>query len=358
MKILVDARPLQTYSRFRGIGRYVNHIIELFREDPEVFFLWFKDKNIDKRVQNSIVMGTPRRGITFTDKIFLTRLLRKQRFNVFHSTAFALPCKIPGVKYIITIYDLTPLLFPQFSSRKNIYLFKKILGSAKKADQIIAISQNTKKDLINTGNFSEKNIKVIYPPVDIRKGEINSDFTDFTDIPPEYVFYAGGTDGNKNVKTIMKALNIFQKPLVISGLIDNKKKEELLDIINSENRGLVHFTGFISDKELAFLYNRAKLFVFPSLYEGFGFPPLEALINGTPSVVSRSGSIEEVMKDAAVYLDDPLDEIELAEKIDLLWEDSAIGAEIVNKSEKILKEYSIDKFKKELKNIYFSIGPV
>lgn len=355
MRILVDARPLQTYSRYRGIGRYVNQIIELFKNEPDFYFLYFKEDNIDKRPKNRIVMETPRKGITFTDKIFLPRLLKKHRIDVFHSTAYALPFKVPDVKYIITIYDLTPLLFPQFSTARNIFIFKRILRSAKKADKIIAISENTKNDLINLKNFSGDKIKTIYPPLKPGEKKTFSYDEKFSGLPSEYIFYAGGFDGNKNVITLIKALNIFQKPLVITGKIKNEQKAEFEKIIEIEYREMIHFTGFVSDKELTLLYRNAKLFAFPSLYEGFGYPPLEALKNGTPSVVSGAGSIREVMKDAAIYLDDPLDEMDLAEKINLLWNDSGLGAEIVNKSDAVLKEYSIEKFKKKLEEAYSSM---
>ncbi|MEN8154153.1 MAG: glycosyltransferase family 1 protein [Acidobacteriota bacterium] len=355
MKILIDARPLQTYSRYRGIGRYVNQIIEIFKNDPDFYFLFFKGEDIDKRSKNRIFIKTPRRGVTFSDNIFLPRLLKKHRIDVFHSTAFALPPIQPGIKYIITIHDLTPLLFTQFSSAKNIYIFKKILKSAEKADKIIAVSKNTKNDLINLVSIPPTRISVVYNPVNLELDEVYSNKEKFKDIPPEYVFYAGGFDGNKNVQTLIKALNIFQKPLVLTGKIDSEQKRELNKILTDKSKNMIYYTGYISDQELTLLYKKARLFVFPSLYEGFGYPPLEALKNGTPSVVSGSGSMREVLKDAAVYLDDPLNEKELSKKIRLLWNDIPLREEIVNKGEVILKEYSIEKFKNNLKKIYSSV---
>ena len=355
MKILVDARPLQTYSRYRGIGRYVNQIIESFKNDPDFYFLFFPGEDVDERSNNRILIKTPRRGVTFSDRIFLPRLLKKHRIDIYHSTAFALPFKIPGIKYIITIYDITPLLFPQFSSAKNIFIFKKILQSAKRADKIVTISKSTMNDLVDLQNISGDKIRVVYPPVNLESEGGNSIKERFPGIPYEYAFYAGGFDGNKNVKTLAKALNIFQKPLVLTGLINGDQKKELNDLLTNKSRDLIFFTGYVSDKELVLLYNKANLFVFPSLYEGFGYPPLEALKNGTPSIVSDSGSLKEVLKDAAVYLDDPLDEKELAEKINLLWNDIPLRERIVNRGSEILKEYSIIKFKKNLEVIYSSV---
>ncbi len=207
MKILIDARPLQTYSRFRGIGRYVDQIIEIFKNEGDVYFLFFNGDDIDKRSQNRIIIKTPRRGVTLSDKIFLSRLLKKHKIDVFHSTAFALPFRQPGIKYIITIHDLTPLLFRQFSSARNIFIFKTILKSAKNADKIISVSKSTKNDLINLQKIPAEKISVVYNPVDLKSEKVVLNNGNLQDIPSEYVFYAGGFDGNKNVETIIKALN-------------------------------------------------------------------------------------------------------------------------------------------------------
>lgn len=355
MKILVDARPLQTYSRYRGIGRYVNQIIESFKNDPDFYFLFFRGEDVDERSNNRILINAPRRGVTFSDKILLPRILRKHKIDIYHSTAFALPFKIQDTKYIITMYDLTPLLFPQFSSRKNIFIFKKILQSANRADKIITISKSTMNDLINIQNIPKDKIRVIYPPVNLESEGLYSTEKKIPDIPSEYIFYAGGFDGNKNIKTLTRALNIFQKPLVLTGLINNEQKMKLNENLTNKSRDMIFYTGYVSDRKLTSLYNKARLFVFPSLYEGFGYPPLEALKNGTPSIVSDSGSLKEVLKDAAVYLDDPLDEKELAEKINLLWNDIPLRERIVNRGSEILKEYSIIKFKKKLEEFYSSV---
>jgi len=354
MKILIDARPLQTYSRFRGIGRYVDQIIELFKNNKDIYFLFFDGTDIDKRSHNRIIIKTPRRAVTFTDKIFLPRLLKKHKIDVFHSTAFALPFRRSGIKYIITIHDLTPLLFKKFSSAKNIFIFKAILNSAKAADKIIAVSKNTKNDLINLKNIPPGKITVVYNPIDQAKKDVKPNMGKYNHFPSEYVFYAGGFDGNKNVETIVKALNIFRKPLVLTGLISDENKERLMKIIKKENRNMLFFTGFVSDEELTYLYSKAKLFVFPSLYEGFGYPPLEALQNGTPSITSRSGSIEEVMEDASLYLNDPLDGNELSEKINLLWNDRALREKLLSHSGNILNKYSMKRFRKKLEDLYFS----
>lgn len=355
MKILIDARPLQTYSRYRGIGRYVDTLVDLFQNHDEFHFLFFRGDDIDERPENKIIIPSPRRGITFTDRFFLPRLLRKNKIDVYHSTAYALPEKVENVSFILTIYDITPILFPRYSSLKNRMIFKKILMSGYRADQIIAISNCTKNDLTRITGIGDEMISVIYPAVNLKRSVPGALPAYLNGLHREFVLYSGGFDGNKNVKTIIKALNIFKKPLVVTGLISGKNKKELIELVNPGIEDLIFFTGYVSDGELSALYGAARVFLFPSIYEGFGFPPLEALQMGTPSVVSSSGSLKEVLKDAAVYMEDPMDEKELAEKTISLWEKKAERDEISERGRDVMNLYSSDRLKDKLMDLYKSL---
>jgi len=357
MKILIDARPLQTYSRFRGIGRYVNELIHVFKDHPDVYFLFFSGNVGDPRPGNVITVSMPRRGITYADRIFLKPLIGKHGITVFHSTAFALPGRMDGISLILTIHDLTPLIFPEFLSRKNRFIFSRVLDSTRRADRIVAVSENTKEDLVRIRGISPQRIRVVYSPVNIPGCNGNTEIGRPEGIPEDFILYTGGFDGNKNVRTIVKALNIFKKPLVLTGMIREEVKKELTAFLKPGTEGLIHFTGYVSDCNLSVLYRKAKLFVFPSLYEGFGFPPLEALKLGTPSVVSPAGALKEVLKDAAVFLNDPRDEIELAKKITELWNDKAKRGELVDRGGALLDRYSSRQFKDNMMELYHSLHP-
>lgn len=353
MKILIDARPLQTYSRFRGIGRYVKLLIEVFGDNTNFYFFFFKGEKTGLKIKNKIIINSPKRGITFTDNLFLPKILKKNNIDIYHSTAYALPRKTKNVKYILTFHDITPLKYPEYSSTKNLFLYKKIVRSSKRADKLIAVSQRSKKDLISFTALSENKINVIYHALN-RTQMLNDDMRNKIQnkLPKEYIFYVGGFDGNKNVTTIMKTINILELPIVISGAISENKKNELLSIVDEEKRSKIVFTGYVSDEDLQILYRNAKIFVFPSLYEGFGFPPLEALMNGTSSVVSKCGAIPEVLEDAAFYIENPLDYKVLAEKISLLWNDSKLRTDIVKRGEKVLERYSFDRFESQMRTLY------
>lgn len=351
MKILIDGRALQTYSRYRGIGRYVNQLLDIFGKDPRFTFLFFKNKEIPGSSNHTILINSPSKGITFSDRFLVPPILKKGNFDIYHSTAYALPGKIDKVRYFITLYDLTPIKYPEFSTKKNMFIFKKIVNSMKNADRIISISEKSKVDLASYSGIEKSRIFVVHnfvQPIINKKTELVIPFKS-----GDYIFYTGGTDGNKNLSSLVKSINLTGISLIVSGMIERKTKLKLKNLLKPESRDLIHFTGFVSDSELAFLYSNARLFVFPSLYEGFGYPPLEALLCGTPSVVSNRGSLPEVMGDAALYCEDTENVTDLSGKIRILWENKKLREELVLNGVKILKKFSKDKFINKMEKIYF-----
>ncbi len=356
MKILIDVRPLQTYSKFRGIGRYTNLLVQLFGSNKDCYFLLF-NHDVDKiNVKNKIIIKTPRRGITITDQFVLPIILKKYKIDIYHSTAYALPPKLKNVKYIFTFFDITPLKFPAYSSKKNLIIYKKILKSISKADKIITISEMSKSDLSEYLKLDKAKIDVIYPALDnINKGMTLNKLDIKNIIPDNFILYVGGFDGNKNVETILKAVNLIDYPLLLVGAISNKKKSELLQYIDENKKKQVIFLGYLSDNDLKYCYKKATVFLFPSLYEGFGFPPLEALQYDTVSIVSKCGSLPEVLENAALFLDNPLDYKELALTIQTLAKDKNLRNEIIIKGEKVLKKYSLINFKNKMESLYLNL---
>ncbi len=344
--ILIDGRPLQTYSKYRGIGRYTKSLIETFENYNQFFFLFFK--NHDYNFNNSVNISSPKKLITFSDKFFLKKLLEDSNFIIYHSTGYALP-KFPlKTKKILTIYDLTPLLFPNYFSYKHKFIFKMILKSGKYADKIICISESTKKDLLRFFPEYASKTKVIYPFIksDFCYSKKSSDSID-----KKYFLFVGGNDKIKNLDTILRAIKKTGLKLKIVGKFNDKEKKELLrEHIRIQDK--IVFTGFIDGERLKNLYKNAIALLYPSLNEGFGYPPLEALRCGTPSIVSKKGSLPEVLKENALYLDDPLDSDELADKMMKLSENISLREKIVERSEKLLSTYSQNSFEKKILSIY------
>lgn len=352
MQIIIDGRPLQTFSAFRGIGRYVRNIAQTFDRDERAGFLFFRGDGVPSGIGNKIFSAAPRRMITLTDSLFLPGIFSRQHPACYHSTAYALPQKTRNVRYLLTVHDLTPLKFPQFFSLRHRLVFKRIIGSARRADMVLAVSATTAADLSTFFPIDQKKIKVIY---NMRDDRINPDLAEKPPqpLPGEYLLYAGGADRVKNLETLLQAISRLQVPLLIAGKISEARAAQLLTALPAPDRRLVTFTGYIPDSQLVWLYKNAAAFVFPSLNEGFGYPPLESLQCGTAAVVSRAGSLPEILGDAAIFVDDALAVDEWVEKIRRLLEDAEMQRTLIARGQRLLRKYSPAEFKKNLERVYF-----
>jgi glycosyltransferase involved in cell wall biosynthesis len=354
MSILIDGRPLQTYSAARGIGRYVNQIARAFETDERAHFLFFRGDEPSDCPSRRAFTPSPRRMITWTDSFFLPRVFARNGTTCYHSTAYGLPRRVKNVRYIMTVHDLTPMLFPQYHSIRLRTVFGRIIASAEQADLVIAVSQKTADDLLRFVHIPAERIRIVYNTLDSAfPTAIPAQPLPPIPLPDNYVFYAGGADRVKNLETLLLAISRLQVPLLIAGKIPDARIAQLLSGLPAHDRRLVTFTGYVPDSHLAYLYKNAAVFVFPSLNEGFGYPPLEALQCGTAAVVSRSGALPEILEDAAVFVDDPLDPAEWAEKIGDLSGDAKTKSALLARGEKLLGKYSPEIFKKNLQGIYF-----
>jgi glycosyltransferase involved in cell wall biosynthesis len=355
MHVIIDGRPLQTYSAFRGIGRYVNHVARAFGRDERAGFLFFRGRDSFPGIANKVFTAMPRRMITWTDSVFLPALFSGQGASCYHSTAYALPRRLRNVRYLMTVFDLTPLKFPQFFPLRQRLVFKSIIRSALRADTVLAISARTAADLLEFVPVDAKRIRILpcmldeqFTPGIAEKPAVA--------LPGEYLLYTGGADRVKNLETLLQAISRLQIPLVVAGMITATRSAQLLAALPARDRRLVAFAGYVPDSQLAYLYHHAAALVFPSLNEGFGYPPLEALQCGTAAVVSRAGSLPEILADAAVFVDDPLDPGEWAARIGNLLADAASRDSLIASGKKLLGKYSPTAFKKNLEDAYFRTG--
>jgi glycosyltransferase involved in cell wall biosynthesis len=350
-KILIDGRALQTYSKYRGIGRYTKQIIELFKDNDDFVFLFFGGNDIPSDINNTIKIKYPRKLITFSDKIFLNNYLRRENIGVYHSPVYGLPPKTDDIDYYLSVHDITPLLFPSFYPYRIKMILKKIIKSSENAKIIIANSVSTKNDILNYfPKIRENKIKVVYPMIkpELYLSEKKPDIN----LPKEYILYTGGFDKIKNIDSIIKTIIVLKIPLVLVGMIKEEDKRKILKDLTEKEKKMFYFTGFISDEELSYLYKRALILMFLSLNEGFGYPPLEALMCGTVSVLSDRGSLKEVMGESGIYVNDPFNIEEIVEKIRFVLDNNEIRDEIIKQREKILRKYSPRNFKENLLNIY------
>jgi len=354
MKIAFDYR-MEDWS---GIGRYSESIIDIFKEknilENQFKLLKYSGQNI--KINKAIKCTSE--VFSFSEQLELPILNSKNNIDLFHSPHFVFPIFNPG-KLILTIHDLTPLLFPDiFSLQARIYMKTMIWLSKFKADKIITVSQNTKDDLVEIFNYNPDKIKVVYNGVDksyrvINDKQLINDVRDKYDTGEEFLLYVGNIKPHKNIPALLKALSNIDKQhkLVIVGKRD-KAYNEIFDIINEYNLDdQVVFTGFVPDEDLILLYNAATLFVYPSLYEGFGLPPLEAMACGTPVITSNVSSLPEVVGEAAITVD-PHNTIKLSETINKILVNKGLQNKMIQKGIERAEQFTWEKTAQETIKVY------
>lgn len=352
MIIGIDNSPLvsthKLAHKIRGTGFYTKHLIEaLEKYHPENKYVFFQQGT---RLQQNIDLF----HFPYFDPFFLTLPFRKLG------------------KTIITIHDLTPIIFPELfpigiKGRVKYSIQKQV---SKKANAIITDSDSSKKDI--TKLLGIKGNKVFSIPLaageHFKKLALSStqkeNFLKKYNLPEKFVLYVGDATPNKNLPALVDAVRIADAPLVIVG---GAIAKEDIDRKHPWNKDIVYvqqaafknkkikILGFISDEDLVFLYNVATVFVFPSLYEGFGLPVLEAAACGCPVITAKSGSIPEVIGDAGIYIN-PQNPYEIAKAISLVFVDEKRRSELAKKgivqAEKFSWKHTADNTIKIYEKIY------
>ena len=273
---------------------------------------------------------------------------------------------------VVTIHDLLPIKFPEIVLSKDPFLnfrqkvYLRMLKSAwKKAKTIITVSQSSASDIEEIIGVSKNKINVVYNGVSrdffkIRTDEEKKKAQAKYRIESPYIFYIGGLNAHKNVATLIRAMSLVKHKnirLVIGGKTDsdNSSGQNIYQEILSQAKKLgvsdrLVFSGFIQDEDLPAIYQGAKVFVYPSFYEGFGLPPLEALASGVPVICSNSASLPEVVGEAGILID-PNDYEGFAKGVDRILEDSKLANSLINKGLLRASEFSWEKAAGDVYNI-------
>ncbi|WP_315116667.1 glycosyltransferase family 1 protein [uncultured Clostridium sp.] len=319
MKIGIDGRAANWY-RGTGIGTYtyqlINHINNIDSVNNYMVFLpEHCSNNINFKPNFTIAQITENCKKNFWDEVNIPNILKGNDMDLYHvpQNGIGLPLD-KKCSFVMTLHDVIPYKMPETSSERYLKLFNETLPEiVSMCDGIITVSNHSKLDILEAFNFPKEKIYVthlasenIYHPMEkkLSKELIKKHYS----IDDEYILYVGGFSPRKNIVGLIdafsKLLNIYKRDLklIIAGKQGQsysiyKKRCEDLGIENK-----VIFPGFIPLEHMPSLYNGCELFVYPSFYEGFGLPPVEAMACGTPVIASNSTSIPEVTGDAALLV--------------------------------------------------------
>jgi len=364
MKIGIDCRLFS--SNFTGIGRYthelVTNIIEMNRKLPEphelvLFFNnpEYKEFRSLQPVKKVLVRA---KHYSFAEQWRFWRKLVKEKCDVVHFPHFNKPILYRD-KYTLTIHDLTLSMFPGKKMTKWYHrlAYHLVISSAiKKAKHVIAISENTKKDIVEHFRIKPEQIEVVY-------NGVNEEFDLMKDpeetkktlrkygISKQFLLYAGVWRNHKNLVRLIEAFEKVREEsdlmLVITGKPDPHYPEVQDKVKELGLEEVVIFPGMVSENELVHLYTAATIFVFPSLYEGFGLPPLEAMRCGTPVVASNTSSIPEICGEGNAIFFDPYIVSDIAEKIMMVYKDAGLQAQLIQRGAKRAADFSWDKMSED-----------
>ncbi len=352
-----------------GLGNYSRDLIRILStyHNQNSYFLYNpKPADIERFTTNEINVFE-RLPVRFLSRIFynvwrqftIIKDLKADKINIFHGLSGELPTGLrkAGIKSVVTIHDLIFIRYPHFYSffdRKiHFYKFKK---AAKSADKIIAISQQTKKDIIKFLHVPESKIVVVYQGChDVFKTQYSlqetRDVAEKYNLPIDFILNVGTIEIRKNVLAVVKAIEKIDTYLVIIGA-DTAYKQEILDYIQEHNiHQKIFFVAGLSLKELAIVYHLATIFVYPSLFEGFGIPIIEALYSKTPVITSYSGVFPEAAGPNSIYVN-PTDIAEIKQNIELLLQNPDLRQSIAAKGFDFVQKFNNENISKNIMDVY------
>ncbi len=388
MRILYD-HQIFTQQNYGGVSRYFCQLMSQFWKDPSVDFSialrCSQNKNLQKFSQLdaywsnrsdflsktqlfSFIQRTTRRDIfTFllNNKILCigqgesVRLLKKQNFDIFHPTYYD-PYfleHLGKIPFVLTVYDMIHEVHPAyFSSKDPTTRWKKQL--IEKADEIIAISESTKRDILRFINIDPNKIQVIYlgnpfesmPGSDVMVN--NSAYSSMDE--KSYILFVGNRSSYKNFKFFIEAIApLLLKDIRLHVCCAGGEPFSPHEIKYLKNLRIFHKVHHVqpNDHIMKNLYKNALVFVFPSLYEGFGLPVLEAFSCGCPTLLSNISSLPEIGGDAALYFD-PYDSVSLTDVMERIISDNALRMQLILRGYERSKLFSWEKTGCATKKVY------
>ncbi len=364
MNIGIDARPLS--YQLTGIGYYLGSLLDALQEvDRTCRYVLISNRPIHYVIRNpnwSKQEGGCRRKLLSTAwmQTAAPLLARRLGLDLFWGPRHHLPLMLPGkIRTVVTIHDVVHLRFPETMSLPHLMVERLLMGrSVRYADRIVAVSHATRADLIRRYPLSSCRVRTVHsgvpplPPASCSESAL----------PEKYFLFVGTLEPRKNFERMFEAFSragaaAHGVHLVITGAAGWKNQPFIRMLERHPLRPFIHFTGYVSRDSLAGLYRRALALVFPSLYEGFGFPILEAMASGAPVITSNMSAMAEVAGDAAMLVD-PRDVAQIAHAmVQLISDDGAMRRGLVRKGRLRAADFSWHRAASEMRQIFQEVMP-
>lgn len=404
MRIGIDCRKIlhPGFGEKAGVGHYTYYLVKnLLRIDKKNSYVLFFDSLLYEPAAKELVGDNRNAELKFFpfhqykkylpfaySHLLTVSFIVREKLDVFHATANILPMQYKG-KSVVTVHDLAIYKHPEWFPKKILsrQVSTKLLvpKSLKMAERIIAVSKSTKKDIKELFNIPDQKIKVIYEGVDIKdwpeSRKLVCGIEEITcreelfkryDISKKYILYIGTIEPRKNLEILVGAFGslMFQNKklaqeryqLIIAGARGWKFKK-VFDAISKVNKELqkkyqggefVKYLGYVSHADKLALLQNSTCFAFPSLYEGFGLPVLEAMSFGAPVLTSRVSSLPEVVGDAGILIN-PNEARDIRTGLERILSDKDLRDELSSKAENRAKEFSWEKTARETLEVYESL---
>jgi len=352
VRIAIDARKLHDY----GIGTYVRNLVRaLARQDTDDSYVLLcprKDREFVESLGPRFTALEERAGnYTVREMISVPIDLWRARVDLFHAPHYVVS-PLTMCPFVVTIHDCIHLRFPEYLPNRAAYYYARTVmsSSARRARRVLTVSRASKQDILHFLKIPAEKIEVIYNALDERlaaapSAEDVARVEQRFQLTEPFVLYAGNIKPHKNLGRLIEAFSLLRqrgagetKLLIIGDEVS--KYQNLRRLVHRyQLHQYVRFLGFVPDETLAVLYRLASVFVFPSLYEGFGLPPLEAMAAGTPVITSNVSSLPEVVGDAALLIN-PLDPSAIAGAMARVLEDRALRADLIRRGFERVKSFS------------------
>jgi glycosyltransferase involved in cell wall biosynthesis len=372
MRVAIDIRRAGDY----GLGTYIRNIVnQLARLDRTTHYLLIGRKQhleqFEPLPENFALLDDPHDPGSIHTHLRLPWLLREREVDILHMPWFYAPAVVP-MRLVLTVHDLSDVLSRESGTTPVVQAGRLYFArrAVRRADHIFAVSHSTKRDLARTFGVPESRISVVYNAVDERflNEPLPADADRILErhaVSWPYVLYAGAIKPQKNLTRLIDAFAVAKAELadhpefadlklLVIGEAPTRHAELRSAVVRARVREDVRFLGFVPQPVLRVFYSRALAFLFPSLYEGFGLPPLEAMAHGAPVLTSNVSSLPELFRDAALLVN-PDNVFDIARGIRQILTDPALRQTLINCGHARARSFSWQQAAERVRNAYETV---